>query len=186
MGQPNQPANDQATEKDASKTTTDNANDQNDTGKDVGKDAGKDTGKDDDTAGLKKALKAERQRADALEKEKRDAELSRLPELEQAKARLTELEAENAKLKTEVMRRQIGMELGLPWNLARRIQGDDEDAMRDDAKDLLKTYKSTADDNGKQQKEDKDNKRPPNDAKRNGPAGKLGMNELFRIAAGKA
>lgn len=132
---------------------------------------------DNDVSGLKKALQAERKRANDLEKAQRDAEISKLPELEQAKARSMELEAENAKLKTEVMRRQVAMELGLPWSLGKRLTGDTEDEMRADGTELVKSYKVP----DKQViKDDSANKRPPNDAKRNGPAGQPGMNDILR------
>lgn len=140
--------------------------------------------KDDDTEGLKKALRATRKERDDLVKAQRDAEFAKLPELERAKAEAEELSKENAKLKTENMRRQVAMELGLPWNIAKRITGDTEDEMRNDGAELLKHFK--ADDKSAVNKDDPKNKKPPtNDAKAKGSAGQLGMSELLRLAAGR-
>lgn len=182
---------DQGTKQDANASTKDDAtkdanakgaDDQGGKGTDADK-SKKDDASKDDLTGLKKALAAERKLREGLEKEKREAELSKLPELERAQAQLTELQAENEKLKTELTRRQIGMELGLPWKLARRISGDTEDEMREDAADLLKDYKPA----GEQiVKDDPKNKvKTTNDAKKTGTAGKPGMNDILRALAGK-
>lgn len=175
------------TSQDASVNTKDNAaKDEN--VKDAEGQGGK--GKDDadkgkgtdDTAALKKALKAERDRANALEKAQRDSELSKLPELERAKAIADELTKENEQLKTENQRMKVGMKLGLPWNLAKRLSGDTEEEMRADAADLLNDYKPVE----KQVlKDDPKNKRPPNDAKKSGAAGGPGMNDILRALAGR-
>lgn len=141
-----------------------------------------DKSKDDDVSGLKKALQAERKLREGLEKEKREVELSKLPELERAKAEAIELAAENEKLKSENLRQKIALELGLPWKLARRLSGDSEDELREDAADLLKDYKPAE----KQViRDDPKNKRPPNDAKKSGSAGGPGMNDILRALAGR-
>lgn len=135
----------------------------------------------DDVTGLKKALAAERKLREGFEKEKREAELSKLPELEQAKTKLADLEKENETLKTDNMRRQVAMELGLPWRLAKRIAGDTEQEMRDDGADLLKSFKG---DEEKNSKDDPKNKRTPtNDAKKSGGSGGPGMNDILKALA---
>lgn len=178
--------NDTGTGQDADKGTKTDADKAKDTGKEGSQETGKatdaDKSKDDDTSGLKKALAAERKRADALEKEKRDAELSKLPELERAKAVADELTKENEKLKLENTRMKVSLDMGLPWKLAKRLSGDTEEAMREDAADLLKDYKPAE----KQVlKDDPKNKRPTNDAKKSGSAGGPGMNEILRALAGR-
>lgn len=179
MSQPNGTTD---SSKDAAKDATNDA----DTSKDVNaKDGANQGGKDgdadkskDDTAGLKKALAAERKLREGLEKEKREAELSKLPELEQAKTKLADLEKEVESLRTENMRRQVAMELGLPWRLAKRITGDTEQEMRDDGADLLKSFKNDED---KTLKDDPKNKKTvTNDAKKSGSSGGPSMNDILR------
>lgn len=165
------------TSKDADKTTTDNASSTG-SGKDDAKDGGKTSADGDDLSGLKKALQAERKRADQLEKAQRDAELAKLPELERAKSQALELENENAKLKTENMQRAVAMKLGLPWSIGKRLTGETLEEMEADGAELAKSYK--IDDKKLIDDKDKDNKKPPNDAKRNGPSGKPDMNAILR------
>lgn len=136
----------------------------------------------EDVSGLKKALQATRKERDDLLKAQRDAELAKLPELERAKSLVDELTKENEKLKTDNMRRQVAMELGLPWKIGKRLEGDTEDDMRADGADLLKEYKA---DNPQVVKDDKVNKRPTNDAKKSGAASGHSMNDLLRAAAGR-
>lgn len=163
--------------------STDDTGNQNQDGAD---DKNKST-QDDDLSGLKKALAATRKERDELAKAKRDAELAKLPELERAKTEVAELTKENDRLTTENLRMKIGMQLGLPWNIAKRITGDDEQAMREDAADLLKNFKhdESSKDNGASDK-DKVNRKPPtNDARKTGSTGKQDMNFLLRRAAGR-
>lgn len=176
------------TSKDAGKTTTD----------DVAKDAGsakagesqeggtadkKDADKGEDVTGLKKALQAERKRAEALEKEKRDAELSKLPELERAQTLVKDLEAERDKLKTENMRYKIALDLGLTWTVAKRLTGETEDEMRADGAELLKQFKG---EDGKGRDDPKNKvKTPSNDAKKTGTTGGPDMNSVLRAMAGR-
>ncbi len=136
----------------------------------------------DDSSALKKALQAERKRADAAEKTLRDGELAKLPELERAKSVAEELTKENERLTKENMRLTIAMDLGLPWKLGKRLSGDTEEEMRADGADLLKDYKV---DDSKRVPDDKANKRPPNDAKKQGGSAKPDMNALLRAAAGR-
>lgn len=136
----------------------------------------------EDVTGLKKALAAERKEKEGLLKAQRDAELAKLPELERAKSQVIELIAENDRLKIENMRREIAMELELPWSIAKRLTGETEAEMRDDGAELLKSYKVPE---KKLQLDDPKNKRPTNDAKKQGTAGNGGMNAALRALAGR-
>lgn len=100
-------------------------------------------------AGMK-ALVAERARANEAEKKFKAAErrLQELEdagksELEKAQATAESASAEVAQLQSEIKSRElqllkqsIGIETGLPANLIDRLQGDDEEALRADAKSL--------------------------------------------------
>lgn len=148
----------------------------------VGKssDAEKKSADGDDTSGLKKALQAERKTREALEKQIRDGELAKLPELERYKTLSDELGKEVEKLKTENMQRRVAMELGLNWTIGKRITGDTEDEMRSDGAELLKQFKADE----KQTKEDPKNK-VTNDARKTGAAGGPSMNDKLRALAGR-
>lgn len=172
------------TSKDANANTGDDANSK-DTGK-VGAaqdDKGTDTGdgnkpkSDDDTHGLKKALAETRKERDALLKAQRDAELAKLPELERAKAQVDELTKENEKLSVENRRYKVGMKLGLPWSLAKRLSGDTDEEMEADGAELVKSYKG---DDKKVVDDPANKKRPPNDAKKTGGSASPGMNDILR------
>jgi hypothetical protein len=132
----------------------------------------------EDTTGLKKALAETRKERDALLKAQRDAELAKLPELERAKAQVDELTKENEKLSIENRRYKVGMKLGLPWSLAKRLTGDTDEEMEADGADLVKEYKG----DGKKVVDDPANKKktPPNDAKRTGGSAGPGMNDILR------
>lgn len=146
---------------------------------------GTDTGNGDakkdgeDTTGLKKALAETRKERDALLKAQRDAELAKLPELERAKAQVDELTKENEKLSIENRRYKVGMKLGLPWSLAKRLTGDTDEEMEADGADLVKEYKGG---DGKKVIDDPANKKktPPNDAKKTGGSAGPGMNDILR------
>lgn len=148
----------------------------------------KKTSTDDDAKGLKSALQKERKAREDLEKQLRDKELEKLPELERYKSEADRLTKENEKLTLENQRMRIGMELKLPWSIAKRISGDTEAEMRSDAAELLKSLRSE-DDEEKDRKTNKDrdavNKAKTNDAHKSGPAGKPDMNALLRAAAGR-
>lgn len=151
-------------------------------------DSAKDT---EDVSGLKSALKKERERADKAEKAIRDGELAKLPELERLRTENTDLANENEKLKLENTKMKLGMELGLKWNVAKRISGDTEDEMRKDAGDLLKSLRNEDEEESKREKEkntkDRDavNKAKTNDGAKTGGTGGRDMNALLRAAAGR-
>jgi hypothetical protein len=169
---------------DDAKTTTGSATTDKDGAKDgAGKssDADKKTTGDDDSAGLKSALQKERKQREALEKQIRDGELAKLPELERYKTLSDELTKENDKLKTENLQRRVAMELGLNWTIGKRITGDNEEEMRADGSELLKQFKQ--DEQGKT-KDDPKNK-TTNDARKTGAVGGPSMNDKLRALAGR-
>jgi hypothetical protein len=69
-------------------------------------------------------------------KAKEDAELT---EMERLKRQVAEYETRVKQADRERLQRKVGAEVGLPDVLALRLQGDDEDAMREDAKAILVT-----------------------------------------------
>ena len=91
-------------------------------------------------------LRAENKTAKAAEKElaelkadaqkRADAELS---ETERLKKQATEAQAENAKLKSDILRRDVISETGLPAIFADRLKGDTKEALLADALELAKT-----------------------------------------------
>lgn len=144
------------------------------------KDAKATSANGDEPDGLKKALAAERKARVAAEKSLRDAELAKLPEMDRLKSENEELTTENEKLSKENEKMKIALDLELPWRIAKRITGDTPEEMREDAADLLKDYKARSD--------NKDNKRPTNDAKKSGGSSSTGldMNRALRALAGKS
>lgn len=177
---------------DASKTATDASKTVDTSVKDTDKVDAKDDGKSgaadkaadsaSDDKALKKALGETRKERDALAKQIRDGELAKLPELERYKTLSDELTKENAQLKIDNQRRQVAMELNLPWSIGKRLTGDTLEEMRDDGADLAKNYKV---DSKTVIPEDKKNK-VTNDTKKTGAAGKPGMNEALRALAGRS
>lgn len=143
----------------------------------------------EDTAGLKSALRKERERADKAEKAIRDQELAKLPELERLRTENTDLANENDKLKLENTKMKLGMELGLKWNVAKRISGDTEEDMRKDAGELLRSLRNEDEEESKREKDKKDrdavNKAKTNDGAKSGGTGGRDMNALLRAAAGR-
>lgn len=98
----------------------------------------------------KRALQAERARAEAAEKQLKEVEqrlkaledqgLSELDkartELETLRAETARLTDENARQSTEIIRLNVGIDEGLPKNLIARLHGDDEDSLKADAASL--------------------------------------------------
>ena len=74
--------------------------------------------------------------AEADKKAREDAELS---EMDKLKRQLAEYETKLQQTARENMQRKVAKEFDLPDVLATRLQGDDEDAMREDAKALAAT-----------------------------------------------
>lgn len=169
------------TSKDVDTTTKDSAdNKDTDRGADTGD--SKDTGTDDKAKGddakeLKDTLTKVRKERDALLKAQRDAELAKLPELERAKSQVADLSKEVEKLSLENRRYKVGMKLGLPWSIAKRLTGDTDEEMEADGAELVKSYKV---DESKRVLDDPKNKRTQNDAKKSGGAGSPGMNDILR------
>jgi Xaa-Pro aminopeptidase len=91
----------------------------------------------------KRAIAAERKRADALEKElkafKADAEAranAELTELERFKKEAEELRTAKTASDLEAIRYAVALEKGIPANLAARLQGTDRETIAADADSL--------------------------------------------------
>lgn len=91
----------------------------------------------------KRAIAAERKRADTLEKElkafKLDAQTranAELSELERLKKERDELFSGQSAKELEALRYKVALEKGLPANLAARLQGADYDELTADAESL--------------------------------------------------
>lgn len=138
-----------------------------------------------DIDALKKANDKERALREKAEKQIKDAELAKLPEIEQLKTFNTELAAENAKLVKENLQFKVGADLKLPTRFWKKLDGDTEAEMRADAAELLKDIKTDAvvDDIPKGKN---DGRKPlTNDGKKQGQSGKADMNTLLRAAMGR-
>lgn len=84
----------------------------------------------------REAKKLQKQ-VDQYEQERQDAADSELSELERTKKQLAESKTKLAALELSQLRQEVAAEVGLPAKLAARIQGDDREAMVEDAKSLL-------------------------------------------------
>ena len=94
--------------------------------------------------GGKKALEAERKRANALDKQlkafqaERDAaEAEKLTELERAQKAAKEASDRLAEYEKTTMRQKVALDTGLPAALVARLQGDDEESLIADAESLM-------------------------------------------------
>lgn len=100
----------------------------------------------DDIEAIKAALKKAnneaakyRKAAEAAEQERKAREDAELSETEKLRKQVAEYEDRIKTAERQNLQRKIGAELGLPEVLALRLQGDDEDAMKEDAKAILAT-----------------------------------------------
>lgn len=138
--------------------------------------------KEDDTAALKKALTKERQRAEKAEKAIKDAELAKMPEIDQLKTQVSDLTEANRKLARENLQYKVGSDEKLPSRFWKKIDGETEEEMRADAAAMLKDLKL---DDLTPDKDKKDGrKQTTNDGRKAGGTGKADMNSLLRAAAG--
>lgn len=94
--------------------------------------------------GGKKALDAERKRANALEKQlkqfqsERDlAEAAKLSDLERAQNAAREAAEQLAQYQQTATKQKVALEKGVPANLVDRLRGDDEESLSADADALL-------------------------------------------------
>ena len=94
--------------------------------------------------GGKKALEAERKRANALDKqlkafqaERDTAEAEKLTELERAQKAAKEASDRLAEYEKTTMRQKVALDTGLPAALVARLQGDDEESLIADAESLM-------------------------------------------------
>lgn len=78
----------------------------------------------------------ELERLQAEEKKRADAQLS---ETERLQKERDEIKAENAKIKSDLLRREVVDEVGLPATFATRLQGTTKDELLADAKEFAKT-----------------------------------------------
>ena len=78
----------------------------------------------------------ELERLQAEEKKRADAQLS---ETERLQKERDEIKAENAKIKSDLLRREVVDEVGLPATFATRLQGSTKEELLADAKELAKT-----------------------------------------------
>lgn len=84
----------------------------------------------------KEKAKALKRLAELEDKERKEEE-AKLSELEKLTKQLAEVEKRAAEAERKAIRQKVAAETGLPLLLAERLQGDDEDAMREDAAKLL-------------------------------------------------
>ena len=101
--------------------------------------------------GGKKALDAERKRANALEKqlkafqsEREAAEAAKLTELERAQKAAKEASERLAEYEKTTLRQKVALDTGLPAALVGRLQGDDEASLIADAESLMALLKTPA------------------------------------------
>lgn len=80
--------------------------------------------------------KKELERLQAEEKKRADAQLSETDRLQKER---DEIAAENAKIKSDLLRREVVEEAGLPVSFASRLQGTTKEELLADAKELAKT-----------------------------------------------
>lgn len=78
----------------------------------------------------------ELERLQAEEKKRADAQPS---ETERLQKERDEIKAENAKIKSDLLRREVVDEVGLPATFATRLQGSTKEELLADAKELAKT-----------------------------------------------
>lgn len=102
-------------------------------------------------ATMQKALKdanreaaERRKKLEAYEEQERKRQESELSETDKLKRQLAEREAELTRLQLDTLKHTVAQEVGLPPALAGRLQGDDEDSIRQDAKALLETLPKPA------------------------------------------
>lgn len=79
--------------------------------------------------------------ATAAQKAKEEAELS---EMEKLRKQLAKAQAETESLRLNQLKAQVAAEMGLPPALAARLQGNDEDELKADAKSLLEAMPKPA------------------------------------------
>lgn len=96
---------------------------------------------------IKDRLKRERDKLSKEVEEKYKDYDSLREELSKAKENSAEIETLQKKLQAyekAEMKRKVAMEYKIPYNLADRIQGDDEESMAEDAKNLQAYFKKEA------------------------------------------
>lgn len=125
---------------------------------------------------VQRALKKANKEAETLRLKLKEFEDKEKTEAEKVAERLTAAEERAAKAERDLLRHRVAVAKGLPSELADRLQGDDEEAMSEDAERLLVVVKpklpgSGSFDGGAREK--------------SAPEGG-DMNQLLRRAAGRA
>jgi hypothetical protein len=93
---------------------------------------------DDDA--LQKALRSERQLRAAAEKRLKSLEDAQKSEFERERDARSAAERERDELRLEMRRLKVAAEFNLPPTIAGRLRGDDDEAMREDAKALVSEF----------------------------------------------
>lgn len=155
-------------------TTNDKSGDQTKEGSDK---------KDPASSGHLRDLAKERKRRQELEAELTDLKTKNLTEQERIVQERDTLKTTVQTLTNENTKYKLALQLKLPWSLAKRIQGDTEDEMRDDAKELLSNFEDKEAEKAKEKPTGGTGKKPPtNDGGKTGGSAPKDGNELLRKA----
>lgn len=85
-----------------------------------------------------------RKQASAFEEAEQKRKEAEMSEMEKLQKQLADAQAQAAALQRETLQRKVASEMGLPEALALRLQGDDEEAMKEDAKTILESLPKAA------------------------------------------
>lgn len=138
------------------------------------------------SSGLERDLAKTRKRLHEVESELTEVKTKNLTEAERIIAERDTLKAENTTLKTDNTKMKLALQLKMPWTLAKRIQGDTEDEMREDAKELLSNFEDKEAEKAKEKSAGGTGKKAPtNDGGKSGgntpKDGTALLREAFRL-----
>lgn len=88
---------------------------------------------------IEKQHKQDRKELERLQAEEKKRANDQLSEKERLEKERDEIKAENAKIKSDLLRREVVDEVGLPATFATRLQGSTKEELLADAKELAKT-----------------------------------------------
>lgn len=135
------------------------------------------------SSGLERDLAKERKLRQQYESELTELKTKNLSEQERIIAERDKLKTDYAEASKENTKLKLALQLKLPWSLAKRIQGDSEDEMRDDAKELLSNFEDKEAEKVKEKSTGGTGKKPPtNDGGKSGTGKASDPNELLRKA----
>lgn len=135
------------------------------------------------SSGLERDLAKERKRRQELEAENVELKTKNLSEQERVAAERDTLKTQVAELTTEKTKLTLALQLKMPWSLAKRIQGDSEDEMREDAKELLSNFEDKEAEKAKEKSTGGTGKKPPtNDGGKSGGNTPKDGNQLLMAA----